>query len=188
MTLYNEEELMPFLSLDTNRFGLLNYYLGDYDQMEEDFQHSLKISQESKSEFGIQFALLMLGFATKRKGQLSRAADFCLTALEMSLEYCDNPSLIFACMDSMAGIAAAAGRSREAARLYGAAEGSFPDMVEARNPIAQLEFERDLASVRLQLGEEIFQVTFAEGRTLMLDQAIQELRDLGENLRNNPAN
>jgi hypothetical protein len=56
-------------------------------------------------------------------------------------------------------------------------------MVIVRSPVDQMEFERDLELTRRQLGDLGFQAAFAEAHTLTLDQALQELRDVGQELR-----
>ena len=74
----------------------------------------------------------------------------------------------------LAQAACAAGRSRWAARLFGAAEAQREAIGAAIAPIEQQEYDRLVARAREDLGEEAFAALWAEGRGLTVEGAVAE--------------
>jgi tetratricopeptide (TPR) repeat protein len=83
---------------------------------------------------------------------------------------------LFALAQSLEDLAVLAGRqgqAERAIRLLGAAE-AFCETLGARPPVANaLDYERTVAAGRDVLGEAAFAATWAEGRAMSLDQAIE---------------
>jgi hypothetical protein len=79
---------------------------------------------------------------------------------------------IASCLAGFAGIAMTAGQSERAARLAGSAEALFTAICMAMNPADQVEYDRNLATIRAQPNEVTFTTAWAAGRALSLEQAI----------------
>jgi hypothetical protein len=72
----------------------------------------------------------------------------------------------------LAGAIAATGDPERAARLFGAAKALLEPMGVGLEPGDQPEYDRDLAVVRTQLDDVIFQTCWQEGRALSIEQAV----------------
>jgi DNA-binding CsgD family transcriptional regulator len=75
-------------------------------------------------------------------------------------------------LDILAGLAGDAGSHREAARLFGAADGIRQRTGEVRWQIYQASYEAAAAAVRDTLGDNDFEAAWAEGAALSTDEAI----------------
>jgi predicted ATPase/DNA-binding SARP family transcriptional activator len=181
------EELknLPYLlhnSDDGGHRGAVAYYLQDYPLMETIFQRSLAQGEEFGSNFIIDRSLRMLVIANRRQGRTSQAAQFALRALRLQEENKGRYSQLLV-ITYVAGLALDTGQVRRAAALLGAAEALFEAL---RKPMMdgwdKLEFNRDVETLRARLGEANFQSTWAEGRALSLEQALQEARAVAEEI------
>jgi len=77
-------------------------------------------------------------------------------------------------LEGVAGLAAAQGDARRAARLYGAAEALREVIRTPLAPFDRTEYDRYVAVARAQLDEAAFSAVWAEGRAMPLEQAIAE--------------
>ena len=77
------------------------------------------------------------------------------------------------CLEGMAGVAAAQMQPERAVRLFGAVA-RLRDAIRAPRPPAFLALrERNLATARDRLGEEVFEEAWAEGQAMSAEQAIE---------------
>jgi len=117
-------------------------------------------------------ALGGMGHLERDAGDYGRARAFYQESLLLRREL----GSLFALAQSLEDLTVLAGRQREterAIRLLGAAE-AFCDTLGARPPVAiAAEYERTVTEGRAALGEAVFAATWAEGRTMSLEQAIQ---------------
>jgi hypothetical protein len=73
----------------------------------------------------------------------------------------------------LASVALAQARPERAARLFGAAE-AMREMVNVPLPPAdRVDYDRQLAVLRIDLDETTFAAAWAEGRAMTLEQAIE---------------
>jgi hypothetical protein len=77
----------------------------------------------------------------------------------------------------MAFIAKAQERGERAVKLMGAAEALRAASSSLRTPQEQIEYERELASLRAGMNEETFELLWAEGQSMSMDQAIDFAMD-----------
>jgi hypothetical protein len=75
-------------------------------------------------------------------------------------------------LEGWAGLAAACGDARRAARLFGAAEGVRADIHRPLAPCDLMEHERAVAVARAQLDAATFMTAWTEGRTMPLEEAV----------------
>jgi hypothetical protein len=74
----------------------------------------------------------------------------------------------------LAEVAAARGQLEQAARWFGAGSALRDALGARRWPSEAGDYERSLAAVCLGLGERAFVAAWEEGRTMPLEQAIEE--------------
>jgi tetratricopeptide (TPR) repeat protein len=120
----------------------------------------------------IAWACMLLGNAALGSGEPARAA----TLLKESLRMCHkngHPHGVAEALQTLAGVAVAQGQPQRAAHLFGAAEAIF----EATKFSPPLHYqiaqrERDVAALRLALDEEAVKNAWAEGRGMMVEEAV----------------
>ena len=117
------------------------------------------------------WTLAFLGRAAKEQGDHGRAAARLTEACGLFGKVADRDGLAFT-TEGLAGLAAARGDAASAARLFGAAEAQREAIGSPMMPVDRPEYERDVAAARAQLDASAFVATWAEGRTLALEQAV----------------
>jgi DNA-binding CsgD family transcriptional regulator/tetratricopeptide (TPR) repeat protein len=75
-------------------------------------------------------------------------------------------------LEGLATVVAAQGQAVWAARLWGAAEARREALGSPLPPVYRPDYERQVAAVRVQLGEQSYVAAWAEGRTMTPDQAL----------------
>ncbi len=75
-------------------------------------------------------------------------------------------------VEILAGLEAGAGSHREAARLFGAADGMRGRTGEVRFKVHQAGYETSVDTVRNSMGEKDFDVAWAEGAAMSNEEAI----------------
>ena len=77
-------------------------------------------------------------------------------------------------LEGLASVVATQGDLQWAAQLLGAAEALREAIDVPRLPVDRVSYEQAVAAARVQLGEEAFASAWQEGRTMKLEQAIDD--------------
>jgi predicted ATPase/DNA-binding CsgD family transcriptional regulator len=134
-------------------------------------EESVTIRRELQDRSYLIYSLCGLALAATFQGDLERAIQTCQEALALSEALGQKNGLAFS-MEAMAGIAGAQGQAEQAAILFGAAEALRDTIGTPLPPALRMIYERMMVTVRDKLGEEVFQVALAEGRTMTPEQAL----------------
>jgi predicted ATPase/DNA-binding CsgD family transcriptional regulator len=126
--------------------------------------------------WGIAQALGTAAAAASERGDQVRAARLYDETLALWLESDDGRG-IAGTLAGIAGVANRRGQSERAARLLGAAWG-VAESLGVRYLAHHVHAERVLAAARSQLDDQTFEVAWAEGQALSIDQAVAEARRL----------
>ncbi len=155
--------------------------LDEYEKAEVCYRESLSMRQESGA--GPVWFLspkLNLGYTVLYRGDDEQAVTFFTQALSLSREL-DRKMRVIDCLAGFAAVAAARGKVEAAARLYGAADSHYRELLSEGEtidaliaPVDRREFERYQGICRDRLGEAAFETAWAAGRMLTLEQAIAE--------------
>ena len=174
-----EESLTLGAGLENNYYtclalsdlGELSRLRGDYDQAIALHEQSLAVSRHRGYPVWNANALRHLGIDHFRRGAYGRAAEH----LKQSLTLCKevgNKVFPVECLYGLGGVACVAQQYERAARLFGAAT-QLRDALGLRSKPADQEcHDHHTATTRARLGEAAFAAAWAEGRAMMLDQAI----------------
>jgi predicted ATPase/DNA-binding XRE family transcriptional regulator len=135
-------------------------------------EESLMVFEDSVDSRGVAEVLLEMGRVAHAQGDGTRALELCRESLIRSRKL-DNKTQIGFCLTLAGEIQAAADPAR-AARLFGAAEMLLRSLDAALDPSGSLEYDKSRADTRARLGEEAFAKAWQEGRTMPLEQAIDE--------------
>jgi len=156
-----------------NALGEIARAEGQYEQAKKYYEESLAIKRELGSKTSIVVALMNLGITMVHLGDMLRAKQLFAESLELVRETAWRSGMI-SVLVLFASLAVAQKQAEQAARVFGAVE-PWLKSADARvtSPADVVEFERNLASARAQLGDASFNVAWAEGRAMSLEQAIE---------------
>jgi predicted ATPase/class 3 adenylate cyclase len=146
---------------------------GEIDRTHAVFEESASGLKEMWARTGDTEALSMLADVVVLQGDLEQARALYLECLALVRES-GFKWLILACLEGLAAVVAGQGELGLAARLWGAAETVRGAIGEPIHPIYRADYERAVAAAQAQLGEEAFATAWAEGRTMPLEQVIDE--------------
>jgi non-specific serine/threonine protein kinase len=121
------------------------------------------------------FAHMTLGKVDLEEGQYQQASAQFLRALEVALDYGDR-TLLAHLLEGFSGLATALGQHERALRLGGAAE-ARREADGVFHPSWQPMGERWLAISREALGADAASASWAAGRSLPLERAVEEAED-----------
>jgi non-specific serine/threonine protein kinase len=144
--------------------------LGDRVQAKSFVEESFRTMRELDNKYGVALCLYFSGLLAQLDGDDEQAAIF----FEQGLALAHTTGPIWYRADvlmGLAGVAAATGRPRRAARLLGAADTQLEAGASYWNAAESRFIERAVASAVAQLGEDAFAEAYAGGRAMSFEQA-----------------
>jgi DNA-binding CsgD family transcriptional regulator/tetratricopeptide (TPR) repeat protein len=151
--------------------GFLTFLQDESTQASILLQEGLRLARESGHKAYIANALELLGFIALSLRDYSQATALFTEGFSLGKELGDKLILVWN-LTGLALLAAAADEPHRAAHLFGVVE----VLVEPHNrllpPSGRAIYERTVATVRTQLGEEVFAKAMAEGRLMTPEQAL----------------
>jgi predicted ATPase/DNA-binding XRE family transcriptional regulator len=145
--------------------GYVFYDQRRYDEAEQCFTKSLPIYRDMGRQYQVLAHYSILGRVARWKGKYVRARALLHDALAGFLEISEKGGVSYAIL-GIAGLLGAIGQPERAARLFGAAESFRVSHNMLFLPFDRPEYEREVASVRAQLGDESFAAAWEEGRRM----------------------
>jgi predicted ATPase/DNA-binding CsgD family transcriptional regulator len=175
-----EEGLALFRALDDkpgiaqalNSIGELVRVHGDDQRAEAVYEECLRVVRETGEKRREAMALNNLGVVMMRRGEVQRARDLFKIALTKRLKVKHDKRGALTNVLFLAGALAAMGEPERAARLFGAVDALLRPMGVDLEPGDQPEFARDLARVQANLGMQVFDQCWEEGRTMSWDDMV----------------
>jgi ATP/maltotriose-dependent transcriptional regulator MalT len=148
-------------------------HTGDYEQARTLGMEAISVSQEMDDEWTVARNFVWLGIVTAYKGDdHEEAAGFLEEGFELIREVGDWEWVAYA-LDSFAVLAGAKGQGERAARLWGAAEALRKSIGAALHATDRPDYDRSVAAVRSQLGEETWEAAFAQGMAMSAEEAAE---------------
>lgn len=135
-------------------------------------RENLLLTREIDDAWDILDSLLLLGEIVRDQGDPAQARALFQEGLSLA-QQTGYKSFVGWHLIGLASLAVAEQQPRWAVRLFGAAE----DLLDFRNLMdydlyTRAAYERDVATVRAELGEEAYASVWAEGRTMTPEQAL----------------
>jgi predicted ATPase/DNA-binding SARP family transcriptional activator len=152
--------------------GLVAQQQGDYTAARALHEQCLAIRREMGDRGGIAICLNSLGRLAYEEGHYREAYASLAECLRPLQELGDKWDAVRA-LENFARLASAQEQPERATRLWGAAKALREAINSPLPPNEREEYDRDLAVVRLALGEEVFAAVWAEGRAMTLEQAMR---------------
>jgi tetratricopeptide (TPR) repeat protein len=155
-----------------NSLGDNARWLGDPRRAMIAFEEALALFRELATPRGITMVLKNMGFVAQQLGEYTRATELFTEALIVDRKTEDK---VWIAID-MIGFAGNAGAQQpeRAARLLGFAQALLDALKVVLEASDRPDYDRIVAAARAQLGEEAFAAAWEAGRSLTLEQAIEE--------------
>jgi predicted ATPase/class 3 adenylate cyclase len=151
---------------------------GDTAEAATRLREGLVLLQELGDTASSAVALADLADIAVVQGDYAQAADLLRASLTLERDV-GNSLTIAWCLTDLASVATAQGHMEQAARLF-AAVATLRDTGDMQMDLPQqAEWDRNVATMRAQLGEAAFAAAWAAGRALSLNQAIVEALGAG---------
>jgi tetratricopeptide (TPR) repeat protein len=159
------------ISIALNAWGGMALALGDYAAARSIYEESAGLMRQEGDRWNLGLALVGLGHAVMRQNDLPQARAL----LSESLALWDQLGVRSGFVLSFALFAALSATHRQfarAARLLGVADALSAVGGFALYAADRIEYNRNLATARAELGETAFAAAYEEGRTMPLERAI----------------
>jgi predicted ATPase/DNA-binding SARP family transcriptional activator/DNA-binding CsgD family transcriptional regulator len=166
--------------------GITMLVHGDPEQATVLLEESLALFRDIGDSSNIAIGLMYSALAALTQDDHERVKALSEESLKL-LQIAEDKQHIADCLEIMAGGAGAQGRAQRAARLWGAAEVLREDIGVPLQPEDREVLDPYLAAARSSLGEVAWQVTLAEGRAMMPEQAIEYALSANESVLPPPA-
>ena len=172
LPLFQEMGNKTGIAFSLRHLGVTKHYQHDTREALELLEQSLALFREVGHVEGTVYALTGLGSALAQEGNTARASSLFRESLALSRKH-GIKWAILECLYGLAAVSACQGQPERAARLLGAAE-SLREAVDYSLPLPdQTDYERCLALVRAALSDAAFAETWAEGRAMTLERAVE---------------
>ena len=160
---------------------------GDVATTRSRVEESLVLYREMEHREGMAEALSLLGKTEATLGDYASARTLYEDSLAMAQEIGDK-ELIASGLEGLASVVAMQGEPAWATRLWGTAEALREAIGAPLQPVEQADYDHAVTEVRSDLGEEIFALTWAEGRTMKAEQVLttEELTIQSHQSQQNP--
>jgi len=135
------------------------------------FNESAAIERELGEMACLSVSLGYLGYVASQEGDYAAARSFFEESFTIWREVPDPWSIAWG-LEGLAEVARVQGQVEQAAQLFGAAEALLEAIGVRLDAFDRADYERNVATVRTQLGELAFAQAWAEGRAMTVEQAI----------------
>lgn len=142
--------------------------LGDASAYAEEALH---LGGLADTTIAIVWALVAKAAVARHGREAHRAEDILHEALDICFQV-GHRSFVCEILDALGGVVADQGRLEEAARLLGSSQAARAGFGWPRFPVLEPIFDGTVAVVREALGQEGFELAWAEGAALSLDDAV----------------
>ena len=162
---------VQIIAVLTYNLGLTAAMTGEYERANAAYEEAQELFREVGDRDMAALANSRLGFLALSRDDPDQAEELCVAAIRELHERARIPGLDFT-LDVLAGVAAARGEIRRAARLWGAATAfrevnNIPWLAEERKMI-----EPHIVAARTRLEEAIWHEEWKQGRAMSLDRAV----------------
>ena len=154
------------------QLGLIESDLGNFERAATLTEEGLTLSRKMGDKSEVATSLMVWGVVAKKEGDYGRARTMVVEGLTLVGEL-GNKFFIALCLEFLAGIDQIQKQPERAARLYGVVEALRQDIGTPIPPVDRDDYDRSVAAVRAELGEEAFAAAWAEGRTMTIEDAVK---------------
>jgi predicted ATPase/Tfp pilus assembly protein PilF len=161
-----------------NNHGDVARAQGDYDQARISYEESGALFREPGYSPDFARSMHSLGYVAQRQGEHQQAQAFFEASLSLFQEI-GMMRGVAECLAGLAGLLADQGEPQRAAQFLSAAEAAMSALGAAWWPADQVEYDRNLSTIRAALDEDSFDKAWAEGQALELEVAVEQFMERG---------
>jgi len=173
---------MGGIAVALHNLGEIARVRGELDQAHDYATRSLAVSRELRNKHGTAMALHNLGEIARARGEHSEATTRLNESLTLYHKIGSQVGIAM-CLWGLAEVLHAQGEVVRALRVYGAAA-AIRERVGAPVPQADLAaYERTLTTLRMALGDELYDTAWTIGRAMSVEQALDDVKELVEQSR-----
>jgi non-specific serine/threonine protein kinase len=147
------------------------FYQGDYERAQELYENSVDVLREVQDNNFLAYALRGLAHTTRYLGDLAKATEGYQESLSLNTNL-GHKQGVAACVSGLACIALAQGETLTAVKLFSAVNKQLERLGVSLLPSDTVEFEKNVALTRDQIGERAFSAAWTEGHDMTIEQAI----------------
>ena len=144
---------------------------GDYEQAYAILQEALMSAQETGNRMSYLWLRVRLGYVALRAGNLVEAHDLLAETLRDFHKDGYISGAVFA-LEGLATLLIATDKPEKAARLIGCADATREKIRDMRPVIEEADMYRNMAAILSKIGPSGFEVTYDEGRSMLLEEAV----------------
>jgi predicted ATPase/DNA-binding CsgD family transcriptional regulator len=158
--------------------GMIPLSRGDHAQATRHFEEALALSREIGNRHSGYVSSYNLALIARAQGDHARAVRLYVEGLRLVVEVCDRADIAY-CLEGLAELVGERGEPERAVRLFGASEALLeavgaPLYVQVQD---RASIERAVDALRSRLDETTFEIAWAEGQAMTLEQAIDYALD-----------
>lgn len=145
---------------------------GDYVAARPILEEVLSMQRELGHKGGVALALHNLGEVMRKQGEWKAARPFFQESLVLSHELSDTQGAVNS-LNGLGLVAVSQGDHVEAAQILGAEAAVRAAANLPLAPIYRLDYDYSVTHLRIGLGENVFEATWAQGKAMTLEQVIE---------------
>ncbi len=153
------------------RLGLSACQAGDLPLARSLLEDGLDRSRKAGAREQVAVLLAAQGRVARAAGQLASAQEHFRESLAIATPLARKPTVV-AALEGLAGVAAMRGQPEAGARIFSAAAAIRAAIGDARFPVEQAVYERDLSCVRAALGESRFAAVWFQSRDMSMEAVV----------------
>lgn len=171
LVIFQQVDHLPGIAWALNVLGNLSRMNGDYFQAKILYEECLDVCRLTGEKRRIAMVLGNLGIIAERKGQYQEAKKWIHSSIELARDI-EFEYTIPAKLSLMAGVLASLGESQRATMLLSASLAINERMGIVAQANTQIEIDRYISALHLQLESADFDEYWQEGRRMSLSNAI----------------
>lgn len=154
---------------------------GDLERAEALHEESLALKRAQNDEWSVANSLMSLATIARLQNDTSRAMGLIQESLTLFLKIGDTANIAF-CLREISALASLQGHSQSAVQLYAFADTLLEALGYPSGHAYREQSEHPLAALHARMGKARFNGAWESGRSLTLDQAIEQARGLDSSL------
>ncbi|GAC1639524.1 MAG: hypothetical protein NVS4B9_32360 [Ktedonobacteraceae bacterium] len=170
LSLFREIGNQRFAAHTLNLLGMIALHRGDVEKARALCEESVQLFDEVCYRIGVAAGLISLGQVKFRQGDDEAAQNYYAQSWTLLLKTLDAKELCATCLEGWGELLAHQGKPERAAQMWAVAAGLRASLVAPMPPVYRPEYNQAVAAAREKLGQEAFQASWIEGRSILPTQ------------------
>jgi non-specific serine/threonine protein kinase len=172
LSLYRQIDDKDRIASCLSGLGEVAVRVGDYEGAKPILEESLQLRKELKHKWGIGASLGTLGWMALRQGDYQQMRAYLGESLAVRQEISDLGGIAW-CLEKLAEAAFLEGSLNKSAQVYGSAATIRASIDSVIDPVDQPEYDRIIASITQEIGQETFHEAWEAGSSISLVSVVE---------------